>query len=64
MTVYENFYFYGYLHGMSGEQIRARADELISFLQIPSGDRMVQSMRYKKWFTYAVLLECNYYKAL
>lgn len=44
MTIYENFYFYGYLFGMSDEDIQARAIDLISFLDLPSGYRFVKSL--------------------
>lgn len=48
MSILENFYFYGYLFGMTNIEIQARAIDLISFLDLPSGHRFVKTLRYVK----------------
>lgn len=45
MTIFENFFFYGYLFGMTDENIKTRAIDLISFLDLPSGHRFVKTLR-------------------
>lgn len=44
MTIFENFFFYGYLYGMDSENIKARAIDLIAFLDLPSGHRFVKTL--------------------
>lgn len=44
MTIFENFFFYGYLFGMTDENIKTRAIDLISFLDLPSGHRFVKTL--------------------
>lgn len=46
MTILENFFFYGYLFGMNTESIQARAIDLITFLDLPSGHRFVKTLRW------------------
>ncbi|KAK7588215.1 hypothetical protein V9T40_005460 [Parthenolecanium corni] len=41
MSIMENFCFYGYIFGLEDHVIQARADELISFLDLPMGHRLV-----------------------
>ena len=45
MTIYENFFFYGYLFGMKTEEIKSRANDLISFLDLPSGHSKLKFLR-------------------
>ncbi|KAK7588216.1 hypothetical protein V9T40_005461 [Parthenolecanium corni] len=41
MSIFENFFFYGYVFGMSSRAIQARAIDLITLLDLPSGHRIV-----------------------
>lgn len=45
MTIFENFFFYGYLYGMESANIKSRAIDLIAFLDLPSGYRFVKTLR-------------------
>lgn len=45
MSVYENFTFYGYLFGMETDAIRSRSEDLLKFLELPSGHRLVRELR-------------------
>lgn len=54
MTINENFHFYGLLYGMSDDEIEKRSNDLISFLELPTGDRFVVSLRFVR------LLNCHF----
>lgn len=43
LTVYENFFVFGYIFGISTERIRTRASELIKFLDIPTPNRQLKT---------------------
>ncbi len=45
MTIFENFFFYGYLFGMSTKEIKERANDLISFLELPDGNTALKILR-------------------
>lgn len=49
MSIFENFFFYGYVFGMSSRAIQARAIDLITLLDLPSGHRIVGDLRYVIW---------------
>lgn len=47
MSIMENFYFYGYIFGLEDHVIQTRAQELISFLDLPMGHRLLSELRYR-----------------
>ncbi|XKL64715.1 hypothetical protein PGB90_004801 [Kerria lacca] len=44
LTIEENFFMYGYLFGVSTEDIASRSKDLISFLELPNGNRLVTTL--------------------
>lgn len=44
LTIYENLLVFGYFFSMTKEQILSRADKLLSYLELPSGDRIVNNL--------------------
>lgn len=45
MSINENLFFYGYIFGLSSKDIQARAIDLITLLDLPSGNRIVGDLR-------------------
>lgn len=43
-SIYETLAYYGYLFGMTKEQIVSRTDELLNFLELPPRDRTVETL--------------------
>lgn len=45
MSILENFYFYGYLFGMTKDRIEERIKDLMALLELPSKYRIVADLR-------------------
>lgn len=45
MTIMEAFQFYGKLYGMKKKDVNDKGSDLIDFLELPKGNRLIRNMR-------------------
>lgn len=45
-TMSETLYYFGILHGMKLEDIRARREFLREFLELPAPNKLIRTLRY------------------
>lgn len=45
-TMSETLYYFGILHGMSLKSVRARREFLTEFLELPTQNKLIRTLRY------------------